>query len=77
MTTMPHLLRALRRRHGVTQVQLGDALGVSARAIQDWERGLSSPRAVDLERLATAYGVALRVGPEGWGDSVPPIAPTT
>jgi DNA-binding transcriptional regulator YiaG len=33
-------LRTLRARLGLTQAQLAEALGVSVRAIENWEQGL-------------------------------------
>ena len=34
-------IRALRRRHGLTQEQLAEAMGVSVAAVSKWEQGVS------------------------------------
>lgn len=36
-------IRAQRRLHGLTQAALGDAVGVSQRAVSNWERGTAAP----------------------------------
>ena len=36
-------IRALRRRHGLTQEQLAEALGMTPGAVYKWEAGLSQP----------------------------------
>ena len=35
-------IRALRRRHGLTQEQLAEALGMTPGAVYKWEAGLSA-----------------------------------
>lgn len=45
-----------RQELGMTQAQLGDAIGVSERTIQNWEWGKTSPRPAQvkaIERLLT------------------------
>lgn len=49
-------LRERRRRLGLTQAQLADALGVSARAIGKWEAG-DAPITLSID-LATRYLLA-------------------
>jgi WD40 repeat protein/transcriptional regulator with XRE-family HTH domain len=48
------LLLAGRGRTGLTQRQLADRAGVSARSIQDWEAGVSYPSAERLQQLIAA-----------------------
>lgn len=49
---------AIRRKAvGLSQSQLGKAVGVTGSAVSQWERGLDSPRPDKLERLARALEV--------------------
>lgn len=53
------LLRQHRRAAGFTQGALAEAAGLSARGIQDPERGVSqSPRSVTIDLLSAALGLA-------------------
>ena len=47
----PRLVRALRRRQGLSQQALADRLGVDQTAVSRWERGLDSPRPFLRRRL--------------------------
>ena len=47
-TTYGLLLRSLRIRTGLTQAEMGAAIGVSTVSIGAWERGSVVPRADDL-----------------------------
>ena len=40
----PAMVRALRQRAGLTQREVGDALGVTSVAVSLWERGSRMPR---------------------------------
>lgn len=53
-------LRALRQQQGWTLAQLSAATGITARQLQNYERGLHSPK---VSTLYTILGV--------WGRSVP------
>lgn len=48
-----------RTRADLSQTAAAIAVGVSRPTISKWERGLSEPEALDLTRLADAYGVTL------------------
>src|SRR3954470_8745352 len=48
------LLLLGRGRTGLTQRQLADRVGVSARSVQDWEAGVSYPSAERLQHLVAA-----------------------
>ena len=50
-------LKELRRKNGVTQVDLAVHMGVSQQAVGKWETGRSSPDPETLLRLAEYFGV--------------------
>jgi len=50
-------IRLVRKRAGLTQVQMGQALGVTRRLLGDWERGTSWPSVLDIANIAERYGV--------------------
>lgn len=52
------MLRDYRRRAGLSQEDLGDACGMSNRAISDLERGVSRPRGGTLRRLGEVLGLS-------------------
>lgn len=53
-------IKALRKRFGVTQRELAEAVGVTENAVSKWETGYSVPRIGAIEKIATHYGVAIR-----------------
>jgi predicted ATPase/DNA-binding XRE family transcriptional regulator len=55
--TLARLLRQHRRERGLTQEQLAEKAGVSARNIQNLECGLNAPRRDTLERLVVSLGL--------------------
>src|SRR4051794_17072075 len=48
-------LLILRGRSGLSQRELADLVGLSVRAVQAWEAGLSYPAATRLQRLIALY----------------------
>lgn len=50
----------LRRRTGLTAVQLGRAVGVAGGTVRRWERGASRPSRLAIGRLSLAFGVPER-----------------
>ena len=61
-------VRELRRRLGLSRVELGKRVGVGEGAVGDWERGRTVPGAAIPERLAElAEGVG-QGPPPGQGD---------
>lgn len=50
-------IRELRKLNHITQKDLGDALGISDRAVSKWESGLSKPSGQNLLSLAKIFGV--------------------
>jgi transcriptional regulator with XRE-family HTH domain len=57
--TAPELLREIRRRHGLTQVQLAARARTSQAAISRIERGLVSPSVATLAELLDLMGEEL------------------
>ena len=51
-------IRSLRESRGITQAQLGDAVGVSEKAVSAWETGKRVPGIGTVEKLAEFLGVA-------------------
>ncbi len=49
------VMLTLRMSIGLTQVGLADLLGVSRRAVGDWEAGLSYPTTEHLKQLILAF----------------------
>lgn len=49
--------RALRKRHGWTMQQVGEASGLGLRAVQHVESGTGNPTCKTLDRLAAGLGV--------------------
>ena len=49
-------LKALRKRAGLTQEQLGEMVSVKQNAVAKWELGNGMPRVVTLIKLAQALG---------------------
>lgn len=62
---MPATMREWRAEHGkvlgikYTQSHVAAVCRVALRTVQSWEQGHRKPGAVDLEKLADAYGVPL------------------
>lgn len=50
-------LYRLRKEKGLTQVELGEKLGVSSKAVSKWENGVAYPRTATLKKLATILEV--------------------
>lgn len=48
-----------RKEKGLTQFQLGEALGVTDRAVSKWERGLSLPDASIMQDLCSQLGITI------------------
>ena len=50
-------IKSLRESRGITQAQLGDAVGVSDKAVSTWESGKREPRMGVVEKLAEFFDV--------------------
>ncbi len=53
------ILQHYRKRQGLSQIQLADALEVSRQTISKWETGAALPSAENLAALGRLYGVAV------------------
>jgi|GEM_PF-817524 transcriptional regulator with XRE-family HTH domain len=51
-------LGELRRIRGITQRQVADAMGVTGKAVSEWERGINEPHITPLQtqKMMEAYG---------------------
>ncbi len=52
-------LLELRKKHGLSQEQLAEKLGISRQSVSKWERAEASPDTDNLLMLANLYGVSL------------------
>ena len=59
MASLGENIAALRLENGLTQVQLGEKLCVSAQAVSKWERNLSQPDIVTMRKMAALFGVTI------------------
>lgn len=53
-------IKRLRESRGLTQSQLGDAIGVTDKAVSTWESGTRMPRMNVVDRLAAFFGIDKR-----------------
>ncbi len=54
--TIGEVIQTARKEAGLTQVQLGDMLGVSGAMIGQWENNLRNPKSETVGRIADALG---------------------
>jgi len=52
-------LKELREKFGLSQIELGNRLGVTQQSVFAWERGKTSPQIQTAITLAQFYGVSL------------------
>ena len=52
-------LREQRIKHGLTQEQLAEKIGVSRQSVSKWEQGISDPSTSNLFALAKLFGVSV------------------
>mgnify|MGYP003452706443 CR=1 FL=1 len=60
MTIIGARIRAARHRRGLSQKQVGDALGINDRHVQAWEAGRRNPGPKHLAKLAEVLGLDVR-----------------
>ena len=69
-------LRYLRNRHGLSQEEVAEKIGVSRQSVAKWENGDSLPDILKCDSLADLYGVSLndlvRHDPQEEGLPIPP-----
>ena len=49
----------LRKKNGITQQELGESLGISNRAVSNWEMEISTPTIDNLYRLSKIFNVPM------------------
>jgi len=52
-------LAKLREAKGLTQTEVGEALGVGQTAVSMWETGTNTPRSIHLIKLAKLFGCTI------------------
>lgn len=50
-------IKELRKEKGISQAELGKAVGVSQKAVDYWERGVNEPKANYIVKLADFFDV--------------------
>lgn len=58
---LAQMLKELRKKNGVTQKNVGDAIGCTANTVAIWESGNTEPNAEMLVRLSYFFDVSLDV----------------
>ena len=53
------MIAALRKQHGMTQLELAEKMGVTDKAVSKWERDLSCPDVNTLPKLAELFHVSM------------------
>lgn len=54
-------LKELRKKQGLTQIELAEKLFVSRQAITGWEAGTSRPSTENLQRLSRLYNIPMEI----------------
>lgn len=52
-------LKQLREQHGLTQIELGNRMGVTQQSVFAWEHGITSPQIQTAITLCKMYNVSL------------------
>lgn len=58
--TTGQLIKAARKKAGMTQEELGKKTGVSGSSMAQWENDLRNPKLDTLQRIASALGVPVQ-----------------
>ena len=59
LTEVSERIMLARKKAGMTQMELANALGISFQAVSNWERGVSMPDISNLKPLADVLGVTV------------------
>ncbi len=59
MNTIGESIANLRKKHGMTQEQLAQSIGVSAQSVSKWENGTNMPDILLLPIIADIFGVSV------------------
>ena len=73
--TLDKKLARLRKREGLSQAEVSEALDVSRQAVTKWETGTSRPSIENLQSLSRLYNVPLEYLLDESGDELPAPAP--
>ena len=57
--TFGTMIAAMRKEHGMTQLELAEKMGVTDKAVSKWERDLSFPDINSIPKLADVFGVTV------------------
>lgn len=57
-TELNERLRQLRKKAGLSQEQLAEALNISRQAVSKWESGVSNPDVQNIVQLGKLYGIS-------------------
>jgi len=58
MKSFSEKIVSLRRRHGLTQAELADKLGVTDKSVSKWERGISMPDLSVIAEISQLFGIS-------------------
>ena len=64
--TTGELIKAARKKAGMTQAQLAEKLGISYVGVSQWENDLRNPKLDTLQRIASALGVPVQDLSSDW-----------
>ena len=57
--TLGAMIASLRKKNGMTQLELAERMGVTDKAVSKWERDLSYPDINTIPRLAEVFGISV------------------
>lgn len=57
--TLGMTISSLRKKNGMTQLELAEKMGVTDKAVSKWERDLSCPDVNTLPKLAELFGISM------------------